>query len=381
MVMRLSSCISSFVLWRWHVDNLQRHDNKKDRKAKDWIIKMIKLQELLDQQEKEKSEYKVAICVTSYNQINYIEKALTSLLHQKTDFPYLIVVGDDCSTDGSCELLESIQKDNSDRVKILFQSKNVGLFQNRKSIFLQCDAPYIAFCDGDDYWIDDTVLQKKVDFLEAHKEYIGYQTACFFEQGGKISETTDLGERGCFVDFSQKEALNNAYPGQVGGFFFRNVYRYMTKEDFETYTAVRIDDSGKLPILAATIAPIYRQDKMPTFVYRYCDGSMSRQEEKRNVCEQLFYSHLMYQDMLSSLKIDLKMDIDAQLMELIVNAFITAVKTTLRSGGADNREQFMKLYHDGHFAKKEIRSGIRKEIWRRGIEKYRNVMCMHRIMK
>lgn len=161
MVMRLSSCISSFVLWRWHVDNLQRHDNKKDRKAKDWIIKMIKLQELLDQQEKEKSKYKVAICVTSYNQINYIEKALTSLLHQKTDFPYLIVVGDDCSTDGSCELLKSIQKDNSDRVKILFQSKNAGLFQNRKSIFLQCDAPYIAFCDGDDYWIDDTVLQKR----------------------------------------------------------------------------------------------------------------------------------------------------------------------------------------------------------------------------
>lgn len=342
---------------------------------------MITLQEILNQQKKDKSKYKVAICVTSYNQINYIEKALASLLRQKTNFPYLIVVGDDYSTDGSRELLKSIQKEHPDRIRIVFQSKNVGLFQNRKSILEQCDALYIAFCDGDDYWTDDTVLQKKVDFLDVHQEYIGYQTACLFEQDGKVSAITDLEERNCYENFTQVEALSNAYPGQVGGFFFRNIYRYMSKKDFETYTAVRIDDSGKLPILAATIAPIYRRDETPTFVYRYRDGSMSRQEEKKNVCEQLFYSHLMYQNMLTSLNVSLKMNIDSQLMELIVNAFITAAKTILRSDGENNRKQFMKLYHDGYFSQKAIRREIRKEIWRRGIEKYRNGMSVHRISK
>lgn len=330
---------------------------------------MITLQELLDQQKKDKSKYKVAICVTSYNQIDYIEEAINGLLKQKTNFPYLIVVGDDCSTDGSRELLKKIQEKHLNRVRLAFQEKNMGVDQNRKSIFKQCDAPYIAFCDGDDYWIDDTVLQRKVDFLDAHQEYVGYQTACLSWKNGEISQISDLKERNCFEDFTQKEALANAYPGQVGGFFFRNIYRYMTNEDFETYTNIPIDDSGKLPILAGTIAPIYRQDQTPTFVYRYRDGSLSRQEEKKNMCEQLFYSHLMYQNMLSSLNIDLKMNIDSQLMELIVNAFITSAKTILRSNGAENRKQFLRLYHNGYFPEKKIRRAIRNDIWRRKIKK------------
>lgn len=287
------------------------------------------------------------------------------MLKQKTNFPYLIVVGDDCSTDGSRELLKRIQGEYLNRVRLVVQEKNAGLFQNRKSIFKQCDAPYIAFCDGDDYWIDENVLQRKVDFLDAHQEYVGYQTACFSLKNGKISQISDLEEQNCFSDFTQREALANAYPGQVGGFFFRNIYRYMTNEDFETYTNIPIDDSGKLPILAGTIAPIYRQDRTPTFVYRYRDGSMSRKEEEKNMCEQLFHSHLMYQDMLSSLNTGLKMNIDSQLMELIVNAFITSVKTILRSDGAENRKLFLRLYHNDYFSKKKIRQAIRDDIWRR----------------
>ena len=66
---------------------------------------MITIKEIIEKQHQDTALYKVAICVTSYNQKEYIEDALKGLLSQETTFPYLIVVGDDCSTDGSQEIL------------------------------------------------------------------------------------------------------------------------------------------------------------------------------------------------------------------------------------------------------------------------------------
>lgn len=125
---------------------------------------MISLEEILEKQKRDSSKYKVAVCVTSYNQSDVIENALEGILNQKTTFPFLIVVGDDCSTDGSMELLKSYQENYPDRIRLVLQPENVGLFQNRKAIFKCCDAPYIAFCDGDDYWIDENCLQKNMIF-------------------------------------------------------------------------------------------------------------------------------------------------------------------------------------------------------------------------
>lgn len=174
---------------------------------------MISLEEILEKQKRDSSKYKVAVCVTSYNQSDVIEDALEGILNQKTTFPLLIVVGDDCSTDGSMELLKSYQENYPDRIRLVLQPENVGLFQNRKAIFKCCDAPYIAFCDGDDYWIDENCLQKKYDFLEKHPNYIGYQTACFDRSGDEITSVSDLEKRNCFFDFTKENALKNEYPG------------------------------------------------------------------------------------------------------------------------------------------------------------------------
>lgn len=248
-------------------------------------IEMISLDEILVKQKADTSKYKVAVCVTSYNQQDVIEDALNGILKQKTTFPFLIVVGDDYSTDGTRDILKRYKEQYPDTIELILQPHNLGLFKNRKEIFKSCDAPYIAFCDGDDYWTDETCLQKKYDFLEKHVEYIGYQTACFDRQGNEITDVSDLDKLNCFFDFRKENALKNDYPGQVGGFFFRNIYKYMSNENFEAYTEIPVDDSGKLPIISGIIAPIFRQDKNVTFIYRVCNDSMSRQEEKRNTCK------------------------------------------------------------------------------------------------
>lgn len=326
---------------------------------------MITLNEIIEKQKQDPSPYKVAICVTSYNQKEYIEDALKGLLRQKTTFPYIVVVGDDCSTDGSQDILMKYWNEYPDKIKLLLHQKNMGLYKNRKQIFLNCDAPYIAFCDGDDYWITEDCLQKKVDFLEENISYIGYQTACYRRKDDNISADTDLEEKNCFFDFQIENAKKNEYPGQVGGFFFRNIYRYMDEEDFQIYTDTSIDDSGKLPIVAGIIGSIYRQDEEPTFIYRYHSESMERQKEKVNMCKKLFLSHLAYENMVKDLfHGEVMMNIDGQLMQLVINSFVTAIHSGFTGEKAvENWKQFTFLYHYGYFTKKQIGSAIWKHLF------------------
>ena len=316
------------------------------------------------------AKYKVAIAVTCYNQENYIGTALDSLLSQKTNFPFLIVVGDDCSIDNSRRILKEYEQKYPNKIKVIYHSKNKGLFANRKEIFKLLDSEYIAFCDGDDYWIDNDCLQRKVDFLEKNKQYIGYQTACNIQRGNEITKVSDLAERDAFFDFTKENALRNDYLGQVGGFFFRNIYKCMQTGEFEKYTSYQVDDSGKLPIFTGVLAPVYRQDKKVTFIYRWLDDSMERELSKKNRCKDLFLSHLMYVDMIKDFFGTFHMQIDDQLMVLIVNSFITAVKSTFTKSGKENwGGQFLFLYNYGYFSKRQIRQAICIYIKKKILEK------------
>ena len=115
------------------------------------------------------------LCVT-YNHKDYIAQALDSFLMQKTNFKFQIIVGDDCSTDGTTDILKEYAKKYPDIIKPIFREKNIGrdrnlLATNALDIYSNAKTPYIAMCDGDDYWIDENKLQKQVDFLETHPDY------------------------------------------------------------------------------------------------------------------------------------------------------------------------------------------------------------------
>lgn len=324
---------------------------------------MLTLKYLNSDEFKKKVKYKISICVTSYNQEKYIGTALDSLLAQKTEFSYAIIVGDDYSTDGSREILKKYEKQYPDKIQVIYHPENMGLFKNRKEIFKNCDSEYITFCDGDDYWIDDECLQRKVEFLDAHPEYVGYTSGGATLKDNIISDYNDLEERNCCFDFNRENALKNEYPGMINGFFFRNIYKSMSFQEFEKYTGYKVDDSGKLSIVAGIIGPIYRGDKKTTYIYRHHMKSRGRTFENENRCKKLFLSHLEYVDMIQELFCNtVQMQIDDQLAVLIVNSFITAVKTTFSVHRKENWGQFFFLYNYGYFTKKQIRYFISKHI-------------------
>lgn len=116
-------------------------------------------------------EMKVSVAVITYNQEHTLPQTLDSILMQKGDFSLELVIGEDCSTDGTRNVVIDYQRRFPDIVKPILQPKNRGIMGNAADTFLACTGEYINMIAGDDYWIDEYKLDKQVRFLEAHPDY------------------------------------------------------------------------------------------------------------------------------------------------------------------------------------------------------------------
>ena len=121
------------------------------------------------------NEYMVSVYMTTYFHECYVEKAIESILAQKVNFQYEIVISDDASQDATPEILNRFAA-TYPFIKINLNETNIGLSANMFKAKLMCSGKYLIPLSGDDYWIDDKKLQKQVDFLEVHKEFIGVAT-------------------------------------------------------------------------------------------------------------------------------------------------------------------------------------------------------------
>ena len=108
----------------------------------------------------------VSVWMITYNQEELIKEAIDSVLMQEVDFEYEIVIGEDCSTDRTREVLEEYNRKYPGKFKLLFREKNLGITANFADTFRHCSGKYIAPCEGDDYWTDPLKLKKQVDILE-----------------------------------------------------------------------------------------------------------------------------------------------------------------------------------------------------------------------
>jgi len=113
---------------------------------------------------------KVSIHMITYNHVKFIAQAIESVLMQQTDVDYELVIGEDCSTDGTRALVADYQKRSPDKIRAFLREKNLGMQENGIQTRAACHGQYIALLEGDDYWTDPLKLQKQVEFLEAHPE-------------------------------------------------------------------------------------------------------------------------------------------------------------------------------------------------------------------
>jgi|GEM_PF-2209898 len=115
----------------------------------------------------------VSVGIITYNHAPFIRQCLLSILEQITQFEVEIVVGEDCSTDGTREEIQRVMAEFPGRITALFHNQNLGALHNGYDCVMPaCRGEFVALCEGDDLWNDCHKLQKQVDYLRAHPDCV-----------------------------------------------------------------------------------------------------------------------------------------------------------------------------------------------------------------
>ncbi|ULC60560.1 glycosyltransferase [Flaviramulus sp. BrNp1-15] len=179
----------------------------------------------------------ISILVMAYNHEAYIAQCLNSILSQKTNFLFEIILGEDDSSDKTRSICIDFSKKHSDKIKLFLRSRKDVIYVNGNPTgrfnFVEslkaCKGKYIAVCDGDDYWTDPFKLQKQVDFLENHEDYvIAYHDVSIIDSEGIIinkSKTPKIFQR----DFTNIELIKSDIFICLMSIVFRNVVKDLPK--------------------------------------------------------------------------------------------------------------------------------------------------------
>jgi glycosyltransferase involved in cell wall biosynthesis len=108
----------------------------------------------------------VSVIVATYNHEHYIRECLESIVTQETDFTFEVLVGEDCSTDGTREIVVELAKQYPNCIVPVLYDANVGSRQNGTNLTSMARGKYIAWCEGDDYWTTPDKLERQVGVME-----------------------------------------------------------------------------------------------------------------------------------------------------------------------------------------------------------------------
>ena len=109
----------------------------------------------------------VSVAITAFNSAAWLPRALDGVLRQRTNFPFEIVIGDDCSQDTTVSVAHSYREKHPTIIKVLERPKNIGIQRNYYETFEHCSGKFIAWLDADDSWTDPEKLAVQVDAMES----------------------------------------------------------------------------------------------------------------------------------------------------------------------------------------------------------------------
>lgn len=261
-----------------------------------------------------KQDYKVLVCCFTYNQSKYIEDALNGFAMQQTEFPFVCLVMDDCSTDGEQEVIKAWMDRECDMEKaeyIEIELSNIILVPHKTNVncmfafFLlkqnlygtgkktplvtpwreHCE--YEAICEGDDYWIDPHKLQKQVDLMDANPTMSFCHTGfdCLHDEVNRLETGDNIIQQNVRIQESGENLMEAILDGNR--YRIQTVTTLVRISNFDEANKVLSEIKGKflmgdtqkwVALLSIGTAG-FLSDK--TSVYRLNEGSACRQRDMK----------------------------------------------------------------------------------------------------
>lgn len=213
---------------------------------------------------------KVSILFITFNHAATIRQALDSALAQKTTFPVELLVGDDCSTDGTREIVAEYARLHPDRIRAFLHPKNLGFFGkfNFLSVYDAARAPYAIILEGDDYWTSPDKLQRQADYLDRHPAC----SACFHDC--HVQDGPELDTRRLYLsaevkrDLELPDIIGEMFPHTTSILFRRGIFGPFPP----WFRDLELTDLSLCSLLASKGTFGYLPDQ-PMSVYRTAGGS------------------------------------------------------------------------------------------------------------
>lgn len=181
----------------------------------------------------QEAKFDISVYVLTYYHEKYIRQNLDSILSQKTDYSFEIIVSDDCSKDKTVDILKEYQNKFPDKIRLNLNETNIGIPENIYKARCMCRGRYIINIAGDDYFIDDCKLQRVVSFLDEHREYFALceRTELRYDDDNNafdiLPKTKDCNKPFSIKDYENGKNLNchgltmrNAFLSQKGRDYF-----------------------------------------------------------------------------------------------------------------------------------------------------------------
>lgn len=234
------------------------------------------------------------ICAT-YNHEKYLKFALDGILMQKTNFQYEVLIGEDCSTDESKRILKEYEHKYPGYFTIFYREKNYGIDQNFNDLYKKAHGKYVIVLETDDFWIDPYKLQKEVDFLEDHPEFIAVSHRCIMVN----EENRPLGIQypECHArEYTFRHFRKSLLPGQTTTLMYRNIHNDNSEGKFQLIDdkkySVGAGDRRKVFALLANGKIACLPDVMSVYRYITEKGSSYSANVREDYKGKLYYRKL-----------------------------------------------------------------------------------------
>ena len=274
-----------------------------------------------------KEDVMFSVEVTTYNQKEYIAQTLQSIIDQDHNYKYEILVSDDCSKDGTQEVIKEFQIKYPDIIKPIYNEKNVGAMENYYANIKRAKGKYLMGCAGDDYWLPGKV-QKQIDFMEKNQSF----DVCYAKAQTYNNENKLFGSIWGYNYQNFKDLFNgNSIPALT--LCIRREFFFKYLEEITPQSKDWLMEDYPFLLYTAFESKLFFLDELVA-IYRIIENSVSHQKdlEKKLRFEKSVYDIRKFYSIRYSIPIEEwnEEEVIKSFVEVKTNAFLRYIKKIIK---------------------------------------------------